>query len=184
MSRQSARSDASPPRLLNLGCGEDYRDTWHNVDQPGAEVHANEYHDLNVFPWPFPDNHFIRIHASHVLEHLDDLERVLRECERILVPDGELEIRWPIGMNERADPDHKHVWVWDTPLFYCGERHWDVDVGLEVASREVYLHSHFQGVVNYLYEFCIKVCELQYGQGRWMFDLPATSGEFRVVMSK
>jgi SAM-dependent methyltransferase len=38
---------------------------------------------------PFPDATFDRVHASWVLEHIPEPERVLREVRRILVPGGQ-----------------------------------------------------------------------------------------------
>jgi hypothetical protein len=84
-------------------------------------------------------------------------------------------------MNERADPDHAHRWVWDTPEMYCGKRPWDADVGLTVVDREVTLHSHLTGLTGAAYKAVLFWLTVMQGPGRWQFDMPATSGEFRVV---
>ena len=87
----------------------------------------------------------------------------------------------PVGINAIADPDHDHQWTWQTPEFYCGARHWDVDVGLAVAHKRVELHSHLDGRARELHEWLIDRLEARYGQGEWLFDVPMTSGEFEVV---
>lgn len=178
---QDTRTDL--PKRLNLGCGEDHRGGYHNVDAVGG-CNPDEVVDLGETPWPWPDVHFDRVLASHVLEHLPDVEMALSEVARILRPGGVLEVRWPIGMNERADPDHKHAWVWDTPLYYCGARLWDADVGLDVIHRDVTLHTHLEGWPGAAYSRSIRWYERRRGPGRWQFDLPVTSGEFTVIFKK
>ena len=54
---------------LNLGCGNDIKEGWVNMDYIGAEG-VDVVHNLNRLPYPFPDNTFDSILASHVLEHL------------------------------------------------------------------------------------------------------------------
>lgn len=171
------------PTCLNLGCGSDIREDWHNVDVVSLDG-VDQQLNLEKIPWDLPANHFEYILCSHVLEHLSDIEATLREIARILQPGGVVEIRWPVGMNERADPDHKQTWVWESPLFYCGERHWDVDVGLEVIRRDVSLHAHLGETATRVYMGLVEAYRRIYHDGRWLFDLPATSGEFTVVMEK
>jgi len=174
-------SRAGPaPETLVLGCGHDYQPGAHNVDVNPA-VDPDEVVDLEELPWPWPADSFTRIYASHVLEHLTPLTDVLRECARVLAPGGHLKVRWPVGMNERADHDHEHAWVYDTPEMYCGKRPWDPDTGLRVVDRDVSVHTHFEGRTDRFYQWLIQRYEAAYGQGRWLFDLPATSGEFTVL---
>lgn len=177
------RAGQGLPEKLNLGCGSDIRQTFWNVDYNPYDG-VDEVLDLTETPWPWPSNHFERILWSHALEHIEDLEAALEECYRVLEPGGQAVILWPVGMNELADPDHEHRWIWDTPLYYCGERPWDADVGLEVVDRDVDLHTHLNGTAGWCYRWAIRFYERHHGQGRWMFDLPVTSGEFRVVMQK
>lgn len=168
---------------LHLGCGENTKPDYHNVDLHDLSG-VDETADLSDYPWPWAENEYTHILAEHVFEHLEDMERTLSECSRILKPGGTLEVVMPIGMNAVADPDHEHVWIWDTPEYYCGKRHWDTDVGLEVVDREVELHTHACGLVHSGYSACIGLLERVYGPGRWQFDMPVTSGNFRVVFQK
>jgi len=170
------------PEKLNLGCGEDIRPGFHNVDVVDA-ARIDETVDLEEMPWPWPDDCFETILASHVLEHIEDLEGALREISRILVSGGTAEIRWPIGLNEVADPDHVHQWGWRTPEFYCGERHWDVDVGLSVVERDCDLWSLYPaGLLRRWHETWLSIKLSRYGSGPWCFTEPRASGEFRAVM--
>lgn len=168
------------PDRLNLGCGTEQQDDWHNVDV-SPECDPDQVVDLDEVPWPWPDGSVTKIVANHVFEHLEDIEATLQECERILKPGGLLVTRWPVGVDASADPDHKRVWTWRTPEMYCGDRHWDVDVGLEVVDRHVELWSHAPGHLGGLTNRVVQRLLGKYGPGPWCFGVPMTSGEFTVV---
>lgn len=166
---------------LHLGSGTKTRATAWNVDKLNHDG-VDEVVDLAEYPWPWDANSWDHIIAEHVFEHLPDMERTLRQCGHILRPGGTVEIAMPVGQDSWADPDHKHRWTWDTPPMFCGARPWDADVGLSVVSREVDLWPHAPGVLNWVWGALIKAGLRTFPAGRWCFDLPATSGEFRVVM--
>lgn len=177
-------SDSGLPSTLHLGCGEDYRENEHNVDAVAA-VEPDEVVDLAETPWPWPDATFDRVRANHVLEHLPDVETALRECARVLAPGGRLISRWPVGVDAWADPDHEHRWDWRTPLYYCGERHWDVDVGLRVVSRDVSLWPAGQrNALAALDKAAWWYRRFRDGPGVWCFNQSGASGEFTVVFEK
>lgn len=79
---------------LNLGCGEYKKDGYVNVDFYSV-TEPDVRHELNQFPYPFPDNSFTVIEADHLLEHLQDPFRVMRELHRIGKPNSSLQIRVP-----------------------------------------------------------------------------------------
>lgn len=93
---------------LNLGCGDDYRAGYHNIDiRP--EVDPDEVVNLDEFPWPWPDDAYEVVLASHVIEHLSDQHRALRELSRIAEPGGIVRIRSPHwnSASTAIDPTHK-----------------------------------------------------------------------------
>ena len=49
---------------LNLGCGKDIKTGYINLDI--VDYGGNEIHDITTFPYPFEDNTFEEIYASHV----------------------------------------------------------------------------------------------------------------------
>lgn len=172
---------------LNLGCGTDQRqgEEWLNVDVV-SECDPDVVVDLNSERWPFADSSAEHIFAAHVFEHLEDIEQGLRECARILEPDGTLEIHLPIGLDMRADPDHNpwNEWSWRTPEFFTGKRHWDIDVGLTVVDRDVSLWVQQPGIFGWLQKQKIRWLRERHGPGEWCFGLESVSGEFRVVFEK
>jgi predicted SAM-dependent methyltransferase len=80
---------------IHLGCGKRLMAGWLNVDcfrGPGIDLIV----DLRS-PLPFADGSARMIYSEHVLEHLqlEDAQRLLRECKRVLAPDGILRIGVP-----------------------------------------------------------------------------------------
>ncbi len=106
-------------KKLNLGCAYKIISGYTNLDRhnhKGVDV----VQDLNKFPYPFEDNYFDEILASHILEHIDDMPRVVKELHRILVPDGKLIIRGPhfSGEGSWVDPTHKRCFTCGTFSFF------------------------------------------------------------------
>ena len=90
----------------------------------------NVVHDLNSFPYPFKDSEFDEVCAEHVLEHLDNVVRVIEELWRITKPDGIMKIIVPAWNAWQAytDPTHKHFFTresfdfWDSTTSIGKER--------------------------------------------------------------
>jgi SAM-dependent methyltransferase len=95
--------------VLNLGCGNKHRAGAVNVDVT-ATTSPDVVHDLNVIPWPFPDNQFTEIHAYDVIERLADIPAVMTEIHRIARPCGKVLITVPhfSCANAFTDPTHRH----------------------------------------------------------------------------
>lgn len=105
---------------LNLGCGEIYLPGYVNCDVL-PHVRADKHFDLNVFPYPFEDDSADLIWMDNVLEHLDDLIRVMGELHRILRTGGRLKILVPYAKSDWAlqDPTHKHFFTEQTMNYFC-----------------------------------------------------------------
>lgn len=80
-------------KKLNIGCGNVIKEGYVNLDfyNPTADI----LHNLNKFPYPFSDNTFDEVYASHILEHLDDTIKVMEEIHRITKPNGRVIIKVP-----------------------------------------------------------------------------------------
>lgn len=66
---------------------------------------------------PFPDDEFDTVIARHILEHVSDPIKVLREWGRIVTPGGRLIVAVP-NQDERSaiplNPEHLHAWNADS----------------------------------------------------------------------
>jgi len=101
-------------KRINLGCGYKKISNFINVDS-SADVSPDEVVDLNQFPWPWKDNEFDHIGASHVLEHLgdkpDDIIKVIKEMARVSNNGAIWEVSVPHWRCDIAldDPTHKRL---------------------------------------------------------------------------
>lgn len=97
---------------INLGCGRRYLEGWINCDVVSS-VKVDRQFDLNRFPYPFEDGVADEVLLDNVLEHLDDVIKVVEECHRILKVGGHLRIIVPYGKTDWAlqDPTHKHFFT-------------------------------------------------------------------------
>lgn len=96
-------------KILDLGCGPNKLEGAIGVDiRPGLGIDV--VHNLNVYPWPFANNEFDLIHASHILEHLEDMVRAVEEIHRITKPGGLVRVLMPHFSSSDffTDPTHKH----------------------------------------------------------------------------
>src|SRR5690606_14103760 len=58
---------------------------------------------------PFANNTFDLVFASHVLEHITNLDDMLGETSRVLKPKGKLQVSLPYAGSLRAFQDPTHV---------------------------------------------------------------------------
>ncbi len=95
---------------LNLGCGMTRLDGYVNVDRFGE---PDVRHDLEVVPWPWPDDSVSEILLSHVLEHLGHnpivyLE-IMKEMYRVCQDGATIRIAVPHHRHEHFANDPTHV---------------------------------------------------------------------------
>lgn len=97
--------------ILNLGAGDRIVKGAVNHDVRTHRPEIDIVHDLNLLPWPWPDNAFERIEAWSVFEHLRiTLVDVLDECWRILRANGLLHAKLPFWNVDQSWADPTHYW--------------------------------------------------------------------------
>jgi SAM-dependent methyltransferase len=109
-------------KTVDLGCGARRIPGALGVDlAPGGSVGL--VHDLNLTPWPLADASFGAASLNHVIEHLQDIPRVIAECARILERGGLLWIATPhfSDVSSWTDPTHRfHLGLRSFEQFYAG----------------------------------------------------------------
>jgi predicted SAM-dependent methyltransferase len=80
---------------LNIGCGTKFHKDWVNIDMASDSPYVIRYNLLNGLP--FEDEKFDVVYHSQVLEHFtkDDATVFLKECYRVLKPNGIIRIVVP-----------------------------------------------------------------------------------------
>jgi SAM-dependent methyltransferase len=112
------------PKNLELGCGTWIRPGLEEFEHHGFIKHSNfiSYaHDLNITPWPWPDNEWDNVYAIDVMQMLDiKIIDWLREAHRILKPGGIFLLRLPAFDNPEAwrDPVDKRVYHPDSMYYF------------------------------------------------------------------
>lgn len=92
---------------LNLGCGFYLKKWYVNADIVYWDW-VDKVFNFEVFPYPFPDNHFDEIYAGCVLEHIHDLVWCMKELIRISKDWCKIQIVVPYFTSPsfRWDPTH------------------------------------------------------------------------------
>lgn len=100
-------------KILDIGCGNNKK----HPDAIGIDFSpdsdADFVHDLNTFPYPFKDDEFDLIYMVSILEHLDNVYKVLEEVWRITKNRGKVIIFSPTRFSNALydDPEHKRAFT-------------------------------------------------------------------------
>lgn len=122
---------------IQLGGGEDVQKGFINIDiRPLPEVDI--VHDLEVFPWPIPDNTVDLYIASQLVEHINPHKGVfinfMDEAWRTLKVGGQFMISTPYGGSAAYIQDPTHC----NP---CNEMTWEYfDPFAETSQGMLYLN--------------------------------------------
>src|SRR5579884_1687838 len=101
------RAVPAGPRCVDLGCGRRRQPGAIGVDLvplPGVDVVAH----LEAAHLPFGDATLDTVLAFNVLEHLEDLPRVMQELARVLRPGGRCVVEVPYFASPSAFADATH----------------------------------------------------------------------------
>jgi SAM-dependent methyltransferase len=128
---------------LNLGCNDDHRAGYVNVDQCPP---ANQIADLRLAPWPWQDSSVEEILAHDIFEHLPSKIQTMNEAWRVLRPGGRLDLIVPTvaGPGAFQDPPHCSWWTKNDRFYFCGEfpeharfgRHYGITCNFKIVKWE------------------------------------------------
>ena len=94
---------------LDVGCGEAKQSGFVGLDKRALEG-VDIVHDVEVFPWPLPDECVVVAVCSHLVEHIKPWLFIdfMNELWRVMRVDGEAAISLPHGSSQGflQDPTH------------------------------------------------------------------------------
>ena len=137
---------------LNLGCGNDIKEGYVNVDTR-PEIHPDIVANLFEFPWPLETDKYNEVYISHFVEHVPNLIPFMDELWRVCAPFAQVEIRGPYINTTGAAQDPTHYRGLCTQLFHyfskigrenMGVGHYPIKANFHVEKSEMTLHDDFQ----------------------------------------
>lgn len=138
-------------------------------------------HDLDVFPWPFEDGRFKRVVCQHILEHLQEPDRVLRELHRVCAPGARVEIITPHYSSPESWNDLTHRYHFGLGAFkpyYRGS--YKTPRLFDLVSRKLYFGKGVPGWPGWL----ISRFSLNLYEKYFCFLFPARNMEIHLSVVK
>ncbi|HEV2762232.1 MAG TPA: class I SAM-dependent methyltransferase [Pyrinomonadaceae bacterium] len=122
-------------KILDIGCGKHKTPGAVGMDN-NPRTGADVIHDLDVVPYPFPDDEFDLVIGNQVIEHVEDVLAVVAELHRVTKPGGVIRLETPhySDIASYTDPTHKHHLTTESFAYFTGQRP-DFDFYSEVQLR-------------------------------------------------
>lgn len=120
-----------PHARLDIGCGAHPQEGFIGIDIQKFNSPLIVQHDIETYPWPFPDECFELAMASHVAEHINPAKmgfiKWMNEVWRILEFGAKFMVSNPYGVSAGfiQDPTHintinEHTWHYFDPVAPSG----------------------------------------------------------------
>ena len=103
-------------KILDIGCGKHKWPGSVGLDiapLDGVDI----VHDLNSFPYPFPDDTFDLVRVIHVIEHIQSIPKTMEEIHRVCRHGAEVDIETPHYTDASSWQDPSHLWHLNTRSF-------------------------------------------------------------------
>lgn len=134
---------------LNLGCGSKKLPGWTNVDKFATSA-TDQVLDLELFPWPWPDDSVEEVLLVHVLEHLGAQTAVylgiIKELYRVCRDGAQIRISVPHPRHDNflGDPTHVRPIVPDSIHLFsqAANREW-IEKGIANSPLGLYIGVDF-----------------------------------------
>ncbi|MFT5295183.1 MAG: SAM-dependent methyltransferase [Colwellia sp.] len=163
-------------KVLDVGCGPFPYKGEKNEDVIGIdfaeEVNPTILYDLFKFPYPFENDTFDKVYASHIMEHMKDNIEFMEEIYRISKPDAEVIIRVPhfSGRSAWCDPTHLRAYSYYQFYYYgssetaskygnCEFKVNDIQLRYTRFPHGFFVTKILSPIINYLANLNLKLCE-------------------------
>ena len=136
--------------ILDVGCGiKKYPGSFGLDNNP--KTRADVLADLDHFPFPFRDDSFREVRATHVIEHVADVLKTVAEFHRLLAPGGRAVIITPHYTDFSSFCDPTHRWHLNSfSLRYFGEDNAGYGYYSDARFREISTHVKLLAFWRYL----------------------------------
>lgn len=132
---------------LNLGCGVKRIEGYIGVDRIKTAA-TDVVHDLDTYPYPFPDGCAEEIVLDNVLEHLGDVIKTMEELHRLCRPGAIVRIAVPYCKSNSAftDPTHKHFFTETSFKYFLPGHplHFYTTAEFELVRTELICHQEYR----------------------------------------
>jgi SAM-dependent methyltransferase len=141
---------AARKQVLELGCGRIKVPGAIGVDSNPEATAADVICDLNR-PLPFAENTFDEVRAVHVIEHLDDVVRTMREIHRVTRAGGRIYLVTPHHSDYSSWCDPTHRWHLNSfSFFYFSSLHGQHPWYTRLMLRERQVHVELARIWKWL----------------------------------
>lgn len=128
-------------KILDVGCGANKTEGAIGLDN-NPRTAADVIHDLGEFPYPFADDEFDLVVASHVVEHVPDVMAFMGELHRVTRNGGTIKLLTPHYTNPDwpSDPTHRnHINSYTFNTFLPGRQVFDFYTDIELRPLKCYV---------------------------------------------
>lgn len=171
---------AKTPKVLVLGSGEIRRPGALHVDR-NSEARPDVVHDLDHYPWPLSGDQFEHVSAEHVLEHLAEPDRALREIHRVSVSGALVDVVTPHYSSPESWNDLTHRYHFGLAAFrpyYAGS--YKTPRLFSLVHRRLRFGKGFPGWPGWL----LSRISLEVYEKYFCFIFPARNMEIRLQVVK
>jgi SAM-dependent methyltransferase len=135
------------------------------------EVNPTVVHNLSDFPYPFADDSFDTVYASHIMEHVKDNIEFMEEIYRIAKPNAKVIIRVPhfSGRSAWCDPTHVRAYSYYQFYYYSresGDHYGNCEFKVNKVELRYTRFSHgffvdkiISPTINFFANLNLKLCE-------------------------
>ncbi len=128
-------------KKLNIWFGRDIKNGYTNLDKTELEG-VGVVHNMNKFPYPFGDNEFDEIYYKHVLEHTNDLIKVMEELYRLSRSKAKIKViaHYFSGQGAYNDPTHKGFFTWKTFDYFSNKGYYSTS-RFRILKKRIFFFS-------------------------------------------
>ncbi len=172
-------------KKLNLGSGKDYKKTsegWINLDY-NSRYKTDLNHNLDKFPYPFKKEEIDYVYCSHILEHVQDFFKTIKEIERILKKGGILHVRVPHFSNGNGynDLTHRRFFGWQT-FNQLTEGYYNEEFKFKIIKQRYNFLAEGHKTINKLFSWIFNILPKQFYERFLCWIIPV--GEIEIILKK